>query len=72
MKTPFRPSNATDGESFEAHFCGNCAKRDGCRIPALARAYQGDDPQYPPEWIEAGDDGATCTAFDPRQFPAPR
>lgn len=69
---PYRPSNGTEGEIFEAQFCSQCEheaawrrddlKHDACKIHARVYAFGINDPQYPKEWIE-DEDGPHCTAF---------
>lgn len=70
---PYRPSNGTEGDGFQAVWCGNC-KRDaayranpdaaeGCPILASTMAYSASDPGYPAEWRYI-DGKPICTAYD--------
>lgn len=76
---PYRPSNGTEGEFFIEHWCARCTKdaafqadpdsADGCPIIANIMAFDPDDPDYPPEWIEddveyPADSNPRCTAFE--------
>ena len=68
----YRPSNGTEGCSFEEHFCHHCihekwvhTQKDGdkqCDI--LNRAFLHDlkDPEYPEEWTYDATGHPTCTA----------
>ena len=72
---PYRPSNGTEGEIFQEHFCYRCTKdSEASPCDILGRSFWNDlgDPDYPTEWIE-NDDGSNprCTAFDPKP-PNPR
>lgn len=67
---PYRPSNGTEGEMFQAAFCENC-ERDRyeskpCRILSRSMAYNLGDKNYPKEWVQdaTGWPGnSRCTAF---------
>lgn len=75
MAKPYRPSNGTEGRSFQEYYCDHC-ERDrafretdyegdpalGCQILADTFVYDVTDPKYPKEWIE-DDRGSRCTAF---------
>ena len=65
MTTPYRPSNGSEGDWFQASFCDRCRKQKRCTIVGRTMAFDVTDPQYPKQWIrdDAGD--ATCTAFVP-------
>lgn len=75
---PYKPSNSTEGECFEAHFCERCAKEGTiehgphCDIHFMAVMHETKDPGFPEEWIR-DDKGVTrCTAFEKIQrFSAP-
>lgn len=72
---PYRPSNGTEGEIFEAQWCARCERdraawesddwENGCRIPANTYCFEGTDPEYPKEWI-IDEQGPRCTAFQKR------
>ena len=72
MARKYRPSNGTEGEDFQEHWCAHCARDaafrdnpdsgDGCPIVAATFVFQIDEPEYPEEWIE-DDRGPRCTAF---------
>lgn len=74
---PYRPSNGTEGDIFQAMWCAHCAKRGGpdirggdveemdyCDILAWTMALEIDDPGYPEQWRQDGPSGPRCTAFD--------
>ena len=63
-REPFRPSNGTHGEIFEAAFCERCTKDSNCMIRFLTRCHQETDPEYPKEWVYGDDGQPTCTAFE--------
>lgn len=80
-RRPYRPSNGSEGSSFEARFCGTCAKWDstetpegyevGCEINFRANLFDLSDgvgPElYPEEWVEVEDGlGPRCLAFELR------
>ena len=61
---PYRPSNGTEGDLFQAAFCARCkhdsefreafdrgAVTEGCGILARALAFDEDDPKFPKEWV---------------------
>lgn len=65
---PYRPSNATDGDGFEAQWCSRCTKDRGpgriCGILTRAMAHEIEHPKYPPEWVRTDEHPwGTCTAF---------
>lgn len=74
MPRPYRPSNGSEGEWFQARFCDQCARdaeyrqtqENGCEILANALCFGGDESGFPNEWVE-DDDGQNqrCTAFEP-------
>lgn len=82
-KRPYRPSNGTEGEIFDAVYCENCARdrryretldgRDGCNILVHALAYDLNHPEYPKEWVYLAG-VPTCTAFaaEESDIPLPR
>ncbi len=64
----YRPSNSTEGASFEARFCDRCDRQDlrserYCEIQGRALALSIGEPGYPAEWI--ADPDPRCTAFTP-------
>lgn len=60
---PYRPSNGTEGDFFIESQCGDCTKREGCRIVCLTMIYHENDPNYPKEWVSDIDgSNARCTA----------
>jgi hypothetical protein len=62
--TPYRPSNGTEGDIFEAEFCERCKNwRDGeCEINMRAYFNEIEDSAYPKEWIKENGE-PRCTAF---------
>jgi len=68
---PYRPSNGSEGEGFEAQFCNRCTRDqdfrdndgDSCQILAAVHAWPISDPNYPKEWVTDDKKGARCTAF---------
>lgn len=67
---PYRPSNGTDGECFQAAFCERCEKDryESKPCPILGRTFylDVDDPKYPKEWVmdvEGWPGKPRCTAF---------
>lgn len=68
MTEPFRPSNATQADSFRADFCERCVHErhsiTRCQIAMNAMVYQIGDDCYPKEWIAYDDGSAECTAFE--------
>jgi hypothetical protein len=71
---PYRPSNGTEGEYFEAQFCDRCKKMrkspeasTQCGIYLRVSAYDIKDKKYPKQWRYAPDgSGPECTSFKPR------
>ncbi len=77
---PYRPSNGSEGMSFEARFCGTCSKWDstetpegyevGCMIQFAASVFSVSDgvghDAYPEEWVTGGELGPRCTAYAQR------
>lgn len=55
---PYRPSNGTEGDYFEAAWCSDCAKQveDACPIFMAMLFYRADEPEYPSE-VKYGSDG---------------
>ena len=72
---PYRPSNGTEGEFFEAQFCNRCKKMrqspeasTQCGIYMRVNAYDIGDKRYPKQWRYAPDgSGPECTAFRERR-----
>jgi hypothetical protein len=78
---PYRPSNGSEGDGFEARFCDLCVrdaelrKEDpdfskACPIHTAAIALDPEDAEYPKEWVEDLDDAgrgasARCSAYVP-------
>lgn len=70
---PYRPSNGTEGETFQETWCAGCEadrgfredheRFDGCPIIANAMALTVDDPDYPKEWVYRADGQPMCSAF---------
>lgn len=69
----YRPSNGSEGDCFQAHFCERCIKdraaragdyANGCDILCRSLFFGINDPDYPREWVQE-DDGSNprCTAF---------
>lgn len=66
---PYRPSNGTEGEAFEAKWCQRCEYEAefrkspnalGCEILTRAVAFS----EFPPEWISDPDgSNPRCTRF---------
>lgn len=69
---PYRPSNGTEGDLFEAKWCGTCARNKvaGCAIRPASVCCGVEDERYPEEWVEDANDqspfgpsfSARCTA----------
>ena len=69
--TPYRPSNGTEGECFQAKWCAHCTHDDYDNevfCPILGNALSGEQP---PEWIYVNNT-PTCTAFTDKPLPEPR
>ena len=74
-RSPYRPSNATEGEAFYAIWCADCrwdaafrANPDdarGCSIWALAQCFRVDDESYPRDLYIDGDGQPCCAAHEP-------
>lgn len=70
---PYRPSNGTEGEGFEAKWCQRCEYErkareseveSGCDILGLALALDIDNPAFPEHWISDPDgSNPRCTRF---------
>jgi len=70
---PYRPSNGTEGEIFQATWCAQCEanrafredheRADGCPIIANTMALSIDDPDYPAAWHYGPDGQPKCAAF---------
>ena len=73
---PYRPSNGTEGDLFQAAWCAKCrkdnpAKGQICRILALSQAFRIEEPLYPKEWVIDAQ-GPRCTAFADKAAKATR
>lgn len=77
---PYRPSNGTEGDMFQARWCDRCTRDaafrqawdmdetpadDGCEILANTMCFATDDPEYPREWQYSTKGQPLCTAFEP-------
>jgi hypothetical protein len=60
----YRPSNATEGDSFVSRFCSECVLFAHCEIPLLTHVLGVEDDAYPEEWRYDASDRPVCTAFD--------
>ena len=66
---PYRPSNGTEGDIFQAAWCANCARSNydnpdlACVIELQAMAHRISDPEYPREWQYSNAGVPQCTAF---------
>lgn len=66
---PYRPSNGTEGDWFEAQWCNRCDLQGNdaqgwCSIHTHVLALSIDDKGYPAEWISDADgQHPRCTAF---------
>ena len=78
----FRPSNGTEGMTFDDAFCNRCehdrAWREranlednprGCQILSDAMLYDQDDNLFPKEWQYDEDGWPTCTEFEVKRLP---
>lgn len=72
---PYRPSNGTEGMSFDEMWCNEC-ERDaryrrnpeaggGCSILCRSLLYEIGDEKYPKEWTHGLGGQPMCTAFRP-------
>lgn len=69
----YEPSNGTEGEWFDSHYCAKCSRDllgrklgdGGCKILLRALTKDVSDPEYPREWTYNDADFPTCTAFSP-------
>lgn len=68
----YQPSNGTEGMYFMEQWCDRCVKDScgadeetgqQCPIIGNTMAYDRDDPEYPREWRQDGEEGPRCTAF---------
>lgn len=69
---PYRPSNGTEGDIFQAHWCNHCANEDiinelFCDILGAVFMLNIEDEQYPKQWCYLNGT-PTCTAFTPKQI----
>ncbi|NDV53859.1 hypothetical protein [Salipiger sp. PrR003] len=73
---PYRPSNGTEGDTFMAGWCANCAladyEGDGCTIQLRALAHSIDEPEYPADWNHTNGGEPQCTAFRTEAESEPR
>jgi len=72
---PYRPSNGTEGDIFEARFCRRCSREDmrpdeetglprkSCSILGDVYFASIDDPEYPKAWTYDADGDPVCTSF---------
>jgi hypothetical protein len=66
----YRPSNATEGDSFMSSHCYQCKHDDCgigekvCDIIGNTMVYDIRDPEYPTEWRYGIDGMPTCTRFE--------
>lgn len=72
---PYRPSNGTEGDIFQARWCAGCRHRqtrdgNGCLIELSAWAYDLGEEGYPSEWQYGANGQPRCTAFEDRHRPA--
>ena len=68
----YRPSNGTEGDIFQAHWCENCRRESEahpCKILTSTMAFNIGDPEYPKEWIYSDSGEPTCTAFSDKHAP---
>lgn len=71
MSEKYRPSNSTEGDSFMAKFCDQCANHRGsgsddhCDILWRTMIESENSPDYPSEWTYRNGQPA-CTAFAPK------
>ncbi len=72
MSEKYRPSNATEGDSFIGRFCEHCALYDTgetfCPILGATLSLDTEDPGYPEEWVMDAS-GPHCTEFQPEGEP---
>ena len=68
----YRPSNGTEGMSFMAEFCDQCAVRGICRILPKVMALHTDDPEYPEQWTYDAEGYPTCASFTESSGPKRR
>ena len=67
----YRPSNASEGESFYTTWCAECERErsflesggDGCLIYVATMVLDTDDPEYPKDWVYDEQGVPCCTAF---------
>lgn len=62
----YKPSNASEGSSFESAFCDRCKKNDdpqGCPVHFACVMTDIDDSDYPDAWI-CKDGIPECTQFE--------
>ncbi len=69
---PYRPSNGTEGEIFEAQWCPGCYFNGRCNVLMYAMAFDADDKNYPKELVISADGQPECTKFEERRPPKPR
>lgn len=69
----YRPSNATEGESFQSAWCDICARFDegGCPILLATMAYKITEGEYPKEWHFDQFGQPQCSAYVMEGEPVP-
>ena len=85
MGEKYRPSNGSEGDSFIAEWCVNCARYetdeddltaefDYCGILGDTFIYADDDKKYPEEWTYDENGKPCCTAYihNSEKIPVPR
>ncbi len=66
----YRPSNGTEGMSFEEDFCMQClhtnpdpCKKPQCEIWCRVLMFNTNEKEYPKEWCYNEEDKPVCTAW---------
>lgn len=57
---PYRPSNGTEGDFFEALWCRDCVHNEACPIFLATLCHDVDEPEYPKEWQYDTDGQPVC------------
>ena len=74
---PYRPSNSSEGDAFQARWCEGCERdaayrrrevvggweAEGCKILSSTMLLDVDDEEYPPEWVYNDRGVPVCLAF---------
>lgn len=67
---PYRPSNGTEGMTFDEFFCSQCIhqshdpdSKKQCDILCRALVYDLNDKEYPKEWKYSQEGWPICTAW---------